>query len=139
VVVAAPEYLERRGTPNTPSDLSNHRIVCYQYQESARQWEFMDAQGRASSVSVTGAMQMNSSLAMREAVLNGAGIMRAPTFVVGHDIQAGRLRPLLTQYKTLTLSIYAVYPQRRHLSPKVRAFVEFFAARIGEQPYWEGN
>lgn len=136
-IVATPDYLERHGTPITPADLQRHRIVSYQYQESAQQWEFLDKSGKSHSVPVTGILQMNNSLGMREAVINGAGIMRTPTFVVSDDIRKGRLQPLLTNYKTLQLSIYAVYPQRRHLSPKVRAWVEFLAERITDNPYWD--
>ncbi len=70
-------------------------------------------------------------------MLAGAGIMRTPTFVVGRDIQAGRLVPLLGNYQALEISIFLVYPQRRHLSPKVRAFVDFMAERITATPYWD--
>ena len=80
---------------------------------------------------------MNNSMAVRNAVLAGAGIARVPTFVVGSDLQEGRLTCLLSQYETLEISIYAVFPQRRHLSPKVRAFVEFMAGHISDQPYWD--
>ena len=70
-------------------------------------------------------------------MLEGVGITRTPTFVVGQDIQGGRLIPILRDYETLEVTIFLVYPQRRHLSPKVRAFVEFMAARIPETPYWD--
>jgi DNA-binding transcriptional LysR family regulator len=82
-------------------------------------------------------MQANNSLALREALLCGVGITRTPTFVVGKDVQDGRLLPILGNYRTLEVSIYLVYPQRRHLSPKVRAFVDFMADRITEPPYWD--
>ena len=132
VVVASPAYLECQGTPRTPRELQEHNIVSYQYQGSVRQWEFIDPEGKPVQVAVDGNIQMNNSLGMREAVLNGAGIMRTPAFIVDRDIEQGRLIPLLTQYKMLHLSIYAVFPQRRHLSPKVRAFVDFMAERIGD-------
>ncbi|MBR9910930.1 MAG: LysR family transcriptional regulator [Gammaproteobacteria bacterium] len=137
VLVAAPDYLQRRGIPATPLDLQEHSIVSYQYQESARQWEFVDPRGKSIMVPVQATVQMNNSLGMREAVLNGAGIMRTPTFVVGSDIRQGRLQPLLTSYKTLQRSIYIVFPQRRHLSPKIRAFIDFMAERITATPYWD--
>ena len=76
-------------------------------------------------------------MAIREALLNGAGITRTPTFVVGRDIQEGRLRAILTNYETLEVSIYLVFPQRQHLAPKVRAFVGFMAERISDDPYWD--
>ena len=68
---------------------------------------------------------MNSSLALREALLHDVGLTLTPTFVVGADIKAGTLQSVLTNYKIQEPSIYAIYPQHRHLSPKVRAFVDF--------------
>lgn len=136
-VVASPEYLSRHGIPRKPEDLRDHTIVSYKYQESARQWEFIDPHGKSTVVTVSSKVEMNNSMGMREVVLNGAGIMRAPSFVVGSDIQQGRLKTLLPSYGTLQMSIYAVYPQRRHLSPKVRAFVDFMSQRIGDTPYWD--
>ncbi len=80
---------------------------------------------------------MNNSLAIRAALLEGIGITRTPTFIVGEDIQDGRLTPILRDYEALEATMFLVYPQRRHLSPKVRAFVDFMAERISETPYWE--
>ena len=137
VVVAAPAYLERHGTPRRPEDLRDHNIITFSYQASMADWHFIAPDKRPVSVAVSGAMQANNSLALREALLAGAGIMRTPTFVVGQDIQAGRLAPLLGNYQALEISIFLVYPQRRHLSPKVRAFVDFMAEKITVTPYWD--
>ena len=82
---------------------------------------------------------MNNSLALREAVLNGAGITRTPTFIVGRDLQDGTLQAVLTNYETLEVSIYVVFPQRRLLAPKVRAFVDFMTERISDEPYWDSS
>jgi DNA-binding transcriptional LysR family regulator len=136
-VVASPEYLERHGLPRTPEELGQHNVITYQYQESAQEWHFRAPGERPVSVAVSGSIQMNNSLALREALLNGAGITRTPTFVVGKDIQEGRLRAILTRYETLEVSVYLVFAQRQHLAPKVRAFVEFMAERISEEPYWD--
>lgn len=136
-IVAAPSYLKTHGTPQTPDDLRDHNIIAYQYQESATHWHFLMPDRKQVTVPVGGSIQMNNSLALREALLGGVGIMRTPTFVVGGDIAAGRLIPLLRNFQTLELSIYLVYPQRRHLSPKIRAFVDFVSARITAEPYWE--
>lgn len=136
-VVAAPAYLEQHGAPTTPDELRHHNIITYRYQETAHNWHFRAPDNKTISVAVSGSVQINNSLALREALVGGVGITRTPTFVVGQDIQAGRLRPILTNYETLKVSIYMVYPQRRHLSPKVRAFVEFFAERISDTPYWD--
>lgn len=136
-VVASPEYLERYGVPRTPEDLRQHNVVTYQYQKSAHEWQFRLPGEKPISVPVSGTIQMNNSLALREVLLNGVGITRTPTFVVGHDIQAGRLQRVLTNYETAEVSIYVVFPQHRHLSPKVRAFVDFMVEHISEKPYWD--
>jgi len=137
VIVAAPAYLEKHGTPRTPEDLRDHNIISFSYQTSAYDWHFISPDNKQVSVPVSGSMQANNSLALREALLRGVGITRTPTFVVGKDVQDGHLLSILGNYRTLEVSIYLVYPQRRHLSPKVRAFVDFMADRISEPPYWD--
>ena len=136
-IVAAPSYLERYGTPRTPEDLRDHNIISYRYQESVLAWHFQTPDNKSIAVNVSGSLMMNNSLAVRSALLEGAGITRIPTFIVGKDIQEGRLTPLLRDYEVLDVTIFLVYPQRRHLSPKVRAFVDFMAKRITEKPYWD--
>ncbi|MBY4675490.1 LysR family transcriptional regulator [Marinobacterium arenosum] len=137
VVCASQEYFERWGVPRVPEDLHHHNAITYKYQESSAGWRFLSPEGRLISVPVSGAIQVNNSLALREILIGGAGITLTPTFIVGADLQAGRLKAALTGYRAPELSIYAVYPQRQHLLPKVRAFVEFVAERINETPYWD--
>ncbi len=136
-IVAAPAYLQRRGTPRTPAELHEHDIITFSLQRSAQNWVFVGPDGGAESIAVEGRLRMNNSLALREALLGGAGITRTPTFLVGKDIRDGRLVPLLPDYRTLEVTLYVVYPQRRHLSPKVRAFVDFIAEKISDPPYWD--
>ena len=138
-IVASPEYLKRHGTPRTPKELRDHNIITYQYQESALEWHFQKAGETPISVPVSGSIQMNNSLALREAVLNGAGITRTPTFVVGRDLQDGILQAVLPNYDTLEVSIYVVFPQRHLLAPKVRAFVDFMIEHISDEPYWDSG
>ncbi len=137
VVCGSPDYFARHGVPMSPEDLSEHSALTYRYQDSPAEWRFIGDDGSHHQVAINSQLQMNNSLALREAVLKGAGVTLTPTFVVGGDIRAGRLRPALTRYKTLQISIYAVYPQRKHLSPKVRAFVDYLAEKIQDPPYWE--
>ena len=136
-IVATPAYLAKHGTPRLPDDLRDHKIISYRYQESALEWHFKTPDQKPLSVTVSGSVTMNNSLAIREAVLENVGITRTPTFVVGKDIQEGRLVPLLTKYECLQVQIYVVYPHRKYLSPKVRAFIDFLADRITESPYWD--
>ena len=138
VVCAAPEYLQAHGTPRTPQDLQDHRCLIYTYRGKPLEWEFSGARAEKIKVTVSGPLHSNSGLASREAALRGAGILSVPTFYVGDDLRAKRLVALLTDYTPLPeINIYAVYPERRNLSPKVRAFVDFLHARFGDKPYWE--
>ncbi len=137
VVCASPNYIQKNGSPRTPDDLRRHNALTYRYQDSPNEWRFLTPEGRYTSVPITGLIQMNNSLAIREAVLNGAGITLTPSFIVGEDIKAGRLEQLLPEYRAQEISIYAVYPERRHLLPKVQAFIDFMKKRITETPYWD--
>ncbi len=136
-VVASPSYLQKHGTPRTPDDLREHNILSFSYQASANVWHFIGPDHKPVAVPVTGTVQMNNSLALRNALLGGVGIMRTPTFVVGNDIQQQRLIRLLPKFQAPEVSIFLVYPQRRHLSPKVRAFVDFIAQEISDPPAWD--
>jgi DNA-binding transcriptional LysR family regulator len=136
-IVAAPAYLERCGRPRTPEELRDHNVISYRYQESSLAWHFQAPDSKPTTVTVSGSLMMNNSLALRAALLEGIGITRTPTFVVGKDIREGRLIALLRDYEIPDVTIFLVYPQRRHLSPKVRAFVDFMASRITETPYWD--
>ena len=138
VVCAAPEYLAAHGTPRTPQELKAHRCLIYTYRGKPREWEFSGPRAESISVTVSGPLHSNSGLASREAALRGGGILNIPTFYVGDDLRAKRLVALLTDYTPLPeINIYAVYPERRNLSPKVRAFVDFLHARFGDVPNWE--
>ena len=136
VLVASPDYLKRHIAPITPNDLSAHNVITYQYQRSPWEWEFT-RDGVSQRIAVNGAIQMNNSLAIREAVLAGAGISRMPTFIVGDDIKTGRLTQLLPDYRLLELSIYLIFAGRDHLAPKVRSFIDFVAKRFEREPSWD--
>ncbi len=139
VVCGSPAYFARSGIPQSPEDLSQHAAITYRYANAPDEWHFLAADGGHRQVTVTSRIKMNSSLALREALLNGAGVTLTPTFVVGADIRAGRLRAVLQGYRAMEVSIYAVYPQRKHLSPKIRAFVDFLAEHIKDPPYWDAD
>lgn len=139
VICAAPSYLAAHSAPTNPAELRDHHIVGYKYQASMNEWEFQRPSGEQLSVPVSSCTQINNSLAVREALLSGIGIARTPTFIVGEDIRQGRLVPLLTNYRLPEVALYLVYAHRQNLSPKVRAFVDFMAERIGDPPYWDNQ
>ncbi|MDA8231450.1 MAG: LysR family transcriptional regulator [Magnetospirillum sp.] len=135
-VCASPAYLARHGTPATPADLGHHDCLSHG-DLGAGEWGFVDARGRSFGVEVTGRVRAGSGDLLRELALAGVGVAYLPTFFIGPDIREGRLVPLLTGFTSQDAAVHAVWPAGRHLSPKVRAFVDFLAERIGPEPYWD--
>lgn len=135
VVCGAPDYFRRRGEPALPADLADHNCLLYAY-ESTAEWRFEGPDG-ALAVRVRGDFRANNGDALRAVALAGHGITLIPTFIVGEDLASGRLRTVLDDYRVPERAVHAVYPHRRYLSPKIRAFVDFFAARFGPEPYWD--
>jgi DNA-binding transcriptional LysR family regulator len=136
-ICASPHYLETRGAPETPDDLAAHSCLFNSNIAPARDWRFVHADGSPWPVNVKGRLSVNNGDATRAAALGGLGLASLPTFIVGADLQAGRLIAVLDGYVPQDLSISALYPHSRHLSPTVRAFVDFLAERFGPQPYWD--
>lgn len=136
VVCASPDYWRRHGAPTTPADLKNHNCLMYTYLLSQSELRFEGPEGPL-TVPVAGTLHSNNGDILRQAALAGIGFYFAPTFLVGDDVRAGRLERALPAYDDTSLSIYAVYPHNRHLSAKVRAFIDFLAARFGGEPPWE--
>ncbi|QID18470.1 LysR family transcriptional regulator [Nitrogeniibacter mangrovi] len=137
VVCGTPEHFARHGVPRTPEELAGHPALVFRYHASPDEWRFVAPDGSYRKVALARSMRMNNSLALREAALAGAGVTLVPTFVVGADLRARRLQAVLTEYTAREVSIYAVYPQRKHLSPKIRAFVDFMAGQIQDPPHWD--
>jgi DNA-binding transcriptional LysR family regulator len=129
---AAPSYLRRHGEPKAPEDLAAHVCLSYEYSPLRSTWPFRDRQGRERNVRIAGPVRANNGRFLEALAVEGAGICYEPDFIVGPDVRAGRLKPLLSGYVPAASNIYAVYPSRRHLSAKVRVFagflVEHFAA-----------
>jgi DNA-binding transcriptional LysR family regulator len=136
-VCASPEYLTEHGEPETPEDLAAHNCLLYHYAQSANVWQFRAPGGRDIRVAVTGNLRVNNGIAEREAALGGLGVMVTPSFYIGDALREGRLKRLLLGYELPVIGIHAVYPQRAHVPPKVRAFVDFLARRFGPSPAWE--
>ncbi len=133
IVCASPAYLARHGTPEHPADLAHHAVVAYSLFSMGDIWQFESRDGPA-SVKVRPRLYANSGDTCRAVALQHQGIVLQPSFLVGDDLKSGALVPLLPAYWSINLGIYAVYPTRRHLSPKVRALVDFLvesARRLG--------
>jgi DNA-binding transcriptional LysR family regulator len=136
LVCAAPAYLERHGVPQVPADLARHDCVLYSYAADQGEWQFAGPDGRLEAVRVDGRLRVNSAEAMVAALRAGLVLALAPDFIVGPDIAAGRLVPVLTEYQNPFGAIYAVWPHNRNLAPKVRAVVDFLVERFSVEPIW---
>jgi len=140
VLCASPDYLKARGVPRTPDDLKAHDCLSNTNVNVTREWRFIHPDGSPWPIEVKGRMSANNGDMLRVAALRGHGFVHLPTFIVGEDLQAGRLISVLEPYVAQDLTLNAVFPTARHLSPKVRAFVDFLAERFGgDKPYWDAN
>lgn len=137
VACASPAYLAEHGEPETPEDLATHDCLLYSYLSTANVWRFTARDGREIPVAVTGSFRINNGIVLAEAAAAGQGILMAPSFYVAPHLRDGRLKRILGDYRLRELGIHAVWPQRGHVAPKVRAFVEFLARRFGKKPEWE--
>jgi DNA-binding transcriptional LysR family regulator len=129
---AAPAYLERHGAPRTPQELRGRNCLFYSFLESSIEWRFRSPQGEA-KVRVAGNFTANNSEAIREATLAGLGIALLPSFIVAGDLRENRLQVVLGGYEVegaVANDVYALYLPTRYVSPKVRAFVDFFVERF---------
>jgi len=136
VPCASPAYLEAHGTPRVPEDLAHHNCFTYEYGTGRGVWSFRDAAGAERSVRVGGSLHSNNGDLLAEVAAQGAGIVFEAAFIVGPEVRAGRLVPLLQDFVSAPLPIYAVYPSRKHLSAKVRLFVEFLLERFAGARDW---
>lgn len=136
VVCASPAYLEKYGTPQVPEDLTQHSCLLYTNVPTAEQWQFR-VDGEQRTVRVSGCLRANNGDILLAAAIAGHGITVTPTFMCGEALASGRLECILSEYTMSDSAVFAVYPQNRHLSPKVRAFVDFLALRFGPEPYWD--
>jgi len=136
VPCASADYLSVHGAPKTPEELARHNCFTYEYLAPRNLWRFRDASGRERAVHVAGTLHSNNGDLLAEAAARGAGIAFEPAFIVGPDVRAGRLVPLLQDFMPPPVPIYAVYPSRKHLSAKVRRFVEFLIERFAAGQDW---
>jgi DNA-binding transcriptional LysR family regulator len=137
VACASPAYLEEHGEPETPEDLASHNCLIYSYLATANVWRFKAPEGREIPVAVNGTFRINNGIVLAEAAVAGHGSLVTPSFYVAPMLRDGRLKRILERYRLKEVGIHAVYPQRGHVPPKVRAFVDFLAQRFGRKPEWE--
>lgn len=140
VICASPAYIARHGEPKLPDDLSRHHCLVYKMNLANATWRLQGPEGEI-GVAVSGPLQANDLGALYAAVLEGLGLGLLPTWLVGDCLRSGELVGVLGDYQATATgfdtAIHAVFPQARQLSAKVRAFVDFMAARFSPRPPWE--
>jgi DNA-binding transcriptional LysR family regulator len=132
IACASRDYLKKHGTPKTPEDLAHHNCVTYDYVPDRTLWRFRDPDGHERAVTVSGNVHANNGDLLTRAAVNGIGIVFEPEFIVGAALAAKKLVRLLEGFEPAPLGIYAVYASRKHLSAKVRSFVDFLAERFAK-------
>jgi DNA-binding transcriptional LysR family regulator len=128
-LIASPEYLASRGTPQHPEDLAQHDGLLYTLLSAPEQWTFRGGDTET-TVRVAGRMRSNNGEVLKEAALAGLGLAVLPDFFVEDEVRTGRLRVVLPGWTDHRASVWAVYPNARHLAPGVRAFVDFLVEAL---------
>ncbi|HYC41513.1 MAG TPA: LysR substrate-binding domain-containing protein [Noviherbaspirillum sp.] len=135
ILVASPDYLRRCGAPTRPEDLAGHNCMAYALSPRPNEWTLTSTSGERTTVTIGGSFQSNTGIALRSAALGGMGIAALASFIVHDDLARGGLVPVLPGYRLHPRDIFAVYPHNRHLSPKVRAFIDY-ASEIYRSTEW---
>lgn len=139
VVCASPAYLERRGRPETIADLADHVALVYSNVATPDRWSYLDENGETASVRMAVALSANSGEYLCDAAIAGLGMALQPTFIAHRHVLRGELVPVLTDVRWPVSPAFALYPPTRHLSYRVRAFIDFLAARFAGTPYWDAD
>jgi DNA-binding transcriptional LysR family regulator len=124
-ICASPDYLDKQGTPYSLSELNQHSCLL----GTLDYWHFKEA-GKEKNIRVKGRIRYNSGYGLLDAALKGLGIVQLPDYYVQESIARGELMTLLDQYREPEEGVWAVYPQNRHLPPKIRLFVDYLAEHL---------
>ena len=136
VASASPEYLREHGTPTHPDQLNQHKEIRYGNRRE-QGWTYTGPDGRPGRIDIPSTLIATNGEFLKDAAVRGHGIVIEPQFIVYEEIRNGKLVEILSDYQWPLLSAYAVYPHNRHLSRRVRAFVDFLVDRFKGVPYWE--
>ena len=136
VCCAAPAYLASRPRLLTPDDLQHHECFAYTYAATASAWTFEARDGTRHTPRISFRHRANNGRMLAAMAVAGVGISLEPDFIVADEVRAGRLVRVLPDYQPPRSPISAVYPSRRHLSAKVRSFVDYLAARYAGATEW---
>jgi len=132
VICASTTYLARHGTPQNPEDLRRHTSLTYGFLLTGNQWKLTGADGDH-WIQPAWTLCVNNAEVLRDVAIRGQGIALIPRFIAAEAIESGALVPILPDYAAPPLALYAIYPPTRHLSVKVRLFIDFLVERFGKE------
>ncbi len=141
ILAASPRYLSAHGRPRTLEDLAQHKLLIYTYANNPSELRFT-RDGQTTTLQVKSLLESNDGQILRAAALDGMGILVQPTYILYEDMVAGRLVPVLDDWDLPRLTINLAYPSRKHLSAKVRTFIDFMAEHFAKMNYeqkWTGR
>jgi molybdate transport repressor ModE-like protein len=134
ILAASPGYLSRAGTPRDLKELAKHALLVYTHANNPHELRFT-RDGETSTISIKGVLESNDGQVLRAAALEGLGILVQPTYILYDDIVAGRLVPVLDAWDLPRLTVNLAYPSRKHLTAKVRTFIDFMAEHFDRMEY----
>jgi len=138
ITCASPDYLKLHPTPQSPDDLAKHDCLHFVSAGRLLPWQFQVA-GEWVPVVNAGRLQMDSAEALSRSVVAGLGITTLPSYLVNDDVRSGKLVPLLAEFAVEAVPIRVIYPSKRHLSPKVRLFIDKLIEAWSPEPPWGSN
>ena len=132
IVIASPDYLARRGTPQHPADLTAHNCLRFNFRRSMDDWPFLAEDGETVEAhDITGNMLVSNGAILRQLCLDGLGLGRVGRFHIEPDIAAGRLVPVLEDFNPGDIEVvHAVFAGHEHLAARIRAFIDFLVEKI---------
>jgi DNA-binding transcriptional LysR family regulator len=135
VVVASPSYLQARGVPASPTELSGHDALVYSTVQGDARWHFTGADGESATVAVRGPLRSNNLSAILSAAREGMGIAALPRYVAHESLRSSTVVPLLSDWSLPSQEVHAVYPSPRLVPAKVRGFIDWLQGEFGED-WW---
>ena len=136
VASASPEFITKHGKPRKPGDLEMYPELRY-INRPTETWEYTGPDGQRGKIKLTAHISASNGEFLRDAALRGLGVLIEPCFIIHKELSDGLLVEILPEYEWGSIALYAVYPPTRHLSKRVRAFVDFLVDRYAGTPYWE--
>jgi len=130
--VVSPDYIKKFGKPDKPEELINHQCMCYANHKNPTRWVYKTVKGNTIQVDVPKTILSNNAEIQLAMVLAGHGICRLPEFYMADELKTDKLVTLFDNYQIQSIDVFALYPSRKHLSPKVRCFIELLNQRINQ-------